>query len=403
MKRTEQLLLDLLRTKQPLDFRGMPSLFNSRDFVTLSKLSEKHLLKAEIFSKIMSLSDFQPWKESIRAEARHAVMGVTLRNSFMLGQIETIVKLFNSNKIDMILIKGPVLDATGLREIGDLDILVRENDLLRVKELLEKNEYTYTGNRENLLLSKEEKEDISLQQSWNCQYQFRHSTNDLLLEIHTNFFERSRTYDIDISTLLDGIGSFWQRASWSKKFACDVLKKEDSLLLLCMHNAIKRCPANNRFTLRNLVDINNVASDGIDWDDFTIRATNLKITPFVLFSLSLTEYYLGLRIPQRIIQKLDEHCTKWDRRLIRLHRKCVTSIDHVSPVYSNLYKILVPFVYNDSWTLRMKRVFFIDAIFPSRIRVAEIYGIDKNSPLLPVAYLLNPFRWLYLLVRTLVK
>jgi len=403
MKPAEQLLINLLKTKQQSDFKGIPSIFNGNDFSTLSLLCEKHLIKAEIFSKIMSIPDFQPWKEMLRNEARHAVMGISMRNTFMIGQLANIIKIFNASKIDMILYKGPVLDATGLREIGDLDILIHDNDLMRVKKILEDSDYIYTGNVENLTLTRKERKDISLQQSWNCQYQFRHRQKDMLLEIHTNFFERSRSYDIDLSSLLECIDSFWERAEWSERFGCKILKNEDSLIILCIHNAIKRCPANNRFTLRNLVDIDNLASGGIDWDDFMTRAAELKIIPFILFSLTLIKDYLGSDIPETVIQELDKKCTNWDRHMIELHNKCVVSIDHISPLYSNLYKILVPFVYNDSWILRIKRLFFIDTIFPSKRRVAAIYGINISSPLVYTAYLLNPFRWIYLLLRNLVK
>lgn len=71
---------------------------------------------------------------------------IVRRNLFLTGELLKILDLFNAHGISAIPLKGPVLAASvygnvALRQFGDLDILVHEQDVLRAQDLLICNGY----------------------------------------------------------------------------------------------------------------------------------------------------------------------------------------------------------------------------------------------------------------------
>ncbi len=66
------------------------------------------------------------------------------------------------------------------------------------------------------------------------------------------------------------------------------LSNEHSLLLMSVHMAVNRSPANNTFILKLAVDIDNLVGRGVRWKAFTNAACQMRVEPFVLYSLRLT-------------------------------------------------------------------------------------------------------------------
>ena len=172
---------------------------------------------------------------------------------------------------------------------------------------------------------------------------------------------------------------------------------------MSVHMAIKRSPANNTFILKLAVDIDNLVGRGVRWDAFTDAACQMRVEPFVLYALRLTHKLLGTRIHEICLHRLEQNCTKAQLFMIRIHLKCLRSLDSFRLFYSKIYMVLKPFVFGSRLEDRLKWIFLIPILFPPKGRMAAIFNLRKDSPLVYFTYILNPFRWVYLIFKSIIQ
>jgi len=367
------------------------------------ELLSKHRIAPYVLNKLMEHPLPQSRRMLLKDLNKKAFIKTSLDNRAFKAELTRIQDALTDNGIESILLKGPSLDFSQLRTIGDLDILVRKENLLKAVKVLGEIDYVYAGDTLNRFLTSKEKKDISLQFSWNNQYQLISSHSELIVELHINLFESERAYTVDLSELLDNIDMFWEHRRYNEKLCCYTFIPEHALLLACIHNAIKRCPSNNTFILRNLIDIDSLIEHGIDWDIFVETSAILDTAHFVYFSLLLAVGLLDTDVPEDVLNELRSYCTGGQLFLTGIHLKSFHSLESNATYYSTLYKVLNPFVNGTRWRDRIKWLFLIPVLFPPRRRMERYFKLKENSPLVYAAYLLNPFRWVYLIVKNAAR
>ncbi len=360
---------------------------------------DRHLIEAVVLDEIIKYSMPEQLKKRIAAVAREAVLHTVLHNQMLKKELLSICTILMEHGIECILMKGLSLNFTGIRTVGDIDILIKEKDLLGADKIVALLDYYYVGDTLNPLVRKNEKKAIALQLDWNNQFQYYNSTKKTLLEVHTNFFERSRVYMFDLDKLLDNINIFWANKVWNENLQSFVMCSEDVLLLMCLHAALKRAPYANQFVVRNILDIAFLIERGLDWDRVMDVSTALGISSFILFSLKLSNSLLDVAIPLYVLDDLAEHCTSGQMLCNRIHFRCFHDLESSWFVYTRLYKMLAPFVYQKRWIPRLKNIFLIDLFFPPKRTMARFFNLEWDNPLVYATYMLNPIRWLILVVR----
>ncbi len=112
-------------------------------WAALGLIAQQHGLNALVYRGLVSLGPgLAP--SSLRASLREAYLPVAARNISFTRQLLQLVQLLEEHDIEVLPIKGPVLAAMAygditLRQFGDLDILIREQDVNRVERLLGEN------------------------------------------------------------------------------------------------------------------------------------------------------------------------------------------------------------------------------------------------------------------------
>ena len=366
---------------------------------TFFNLIEKHRIAPQILDRLLRYPIHEYIKTYISQRAKSIVKQVLIDNTLVKSELDRIVELFNKNNIDMVLMKGLSIDNYGLRITRDLDILIKDNDLFQAMDLLKAINYKYVGNTRNPRLTKAEKNDIKLQMSWSNQYELLNSDSGLLLELHTNLFQRKRYYTVNLNKLLDNIDLFSRESNFDNELNCKVFSNNHRLLLACMHNAINRCPSNNTFILRTLLDIDTVIKKGVDWKNFLELSKQLEIEPFIYFSILMYSRFFQSHIPGSVLNELENNISKIKKFMINLHLKAYRNLSKNSLFLSNFYKVAAPFVFNGRLSDKIKWGLLLPLILPPRYRMSEIFNIDHHSPLIYLTYLINPFRWVYLIFR----
>ena len=402
MKREDKLILEICKSR-PDSFQINSLIENDKfDWPYFLSAISKHKISPFVLDTLLKYKKVRQRNPFLIQRAKKEIIE-------MSGQRNKIKKEFNrihnellKYDITCILLKGLSLDFSGLRVIGDIDILVWQKDLIKAIDIMERIEYEYVGHM-NRLLNRKEKNNINLQFTWNNQYQLYNRKAGLLLELHTNLFEKTRVYDLNLDTLYDNIEIFWNGKKYDDELKCFTLSTEHSVLLMCLHNAIKRSPSNNSFLMRTIIDIDVLIQKGINWRVFTDDSIQLRIAPFLYFSLLFARRLINTKVPEDVIAALKDRCSRWQLISTAIHQKCFVSLKHYSILYSKIYRILSPFAFNARWKNRIKWLFLIPILFPPKWKMAGFFGLKSHSPLVFFTYLVNPFRWLLLMAKRALR
>ncbi|MEO1558750.1 MAG: nucleotidyltransferase family protein, partial [Cyanobacteria bacterium J06632_19] len=151
------------------------------------------------------------------------------RNLFITSQLLKLLDLLESHNIHAIPIKGAVLAVcaygnVALRQFGDLDILVREQDAIKARDLLVSSGYesTYNFNRE---------QEVARLKSPYCKdNNYFHKHTRVNLDFHWQLLQRYLSFPLEHEEL-------WQRHDTVSIAGKTVrnLSPEDNLLFLCVH------------------------------------------------------------------------------------------------------------------------------------------------------------------------
>jgi hypothetical protein len=152
----------------------------------------------------------------------------TRQSLFLTGELCKLMDLLETQGVHAIPFKGPTLALcahgdVGLRQFGDLDILVHTRDVLKVKEILATEGFKPTPE----LTSAQE---AALLQ-FDCAYNFANDKN-VLFDVHWNLAAPYFSYEFDVNPL-------WERLEpiTIGGRQLPALSPEDLLLALCLHGS----------------------------------------------------------------------------------------------------------------------------------------------------------------------
>jgi len=393
---------------------------NNVDWAYFLRVIDIHEIAPFILSRLTNFALPERVETLLSAAAKEQIIKAAVTRSTMASELAKIQAALQEEGIECILLKGLSLDFTGFRTIKDLDILIREDRIIEAIRALKKIKYEYLGHSrtphmkkaesktlleaiEDPALNRNKRSEVLSALNWNNHYGLLNREKNLLLELHTNLFQRRRIYIENIEALLDNVDLFWHDKRYEPNLNCFILSAEHALLLMSVHMAINRSPANNTFILKLAVDIDNLVGRGVQWKAFTDAACQMRVEPFVLFSLLLTHKLLGTSIVEICLHRLEQNCTKAQFFLIRIHLKCLQSLDSFRLFYSKMHMALKPFVFGGRLEDRLKWIFLIPILFPRKGKMAAIFNLRKDSPLVYFTYVLNPFRWIFLIFKSIIQ
>lgn len=231
---------------------------------------------------------------AVMGELRAGATGAARRGLLLTGELVKTLALFGAHGIGALPFKGPAVayslyGGPGLREFGDLDILVREEDIPAATALLVSRGYgapdqiTDTAVRPFLQFR-------PFLESPHSQGVFNfHRGDGAVVELHWRFTPRHFPFPLAGADL-------WGRTGWVDLpgLRAQSLSPEDMLLLLCVHGS-KHCWER----LSWVCDVAEMvrAEGGLDWGVALARARRLKVERMVHVGLLLASDVLGADAP----------------------------------------------------------------------------------------------------------
>lgn len=212
----------------------------------------------------------------------------TRSNLLLTGELLKLVDLLEAHGIEAVPFKGPTLALwaygdVGRREFGDLDILVKKQDVPAVRELLVSEGFTA---RPHLSAAQQ-----AATLRFDCSHNFANEKN-VWLDVHWDFVVPYASVQIDTNKLWDRL----QPISVNNR-KLKTLSVEDLLLILCLHG----------FThlWERLGWISDVAAlidsqEKIDWSLLIKNADRMGSRRILALGLHLASNLLGASVPPEV-------------------------------------------------------------------------------------------------------
>lgn len=269
------------RLAAPLNWAALLSL--AEDHGTLALTAARLFAHHESAIPVESLEQIRAWRRS--------------QALFTLNLTSEMFRLFSSfgtSHIEALVIKGPVLSQrcyadSGLRQYGDLDLIVRDRDIFRTTELM-------------LALGYQGRIPLAAIQSQKIpgEYVFRHSRSKLLVELHTEKTFRYHPRPLPIEQLF--------RRQVPVAFAGNAvpaLSLEDEFVLISIHGA--------KHFWERLIYIADIAAfvagQPLDWDRLFSAAKEVAAQRMLRAALGLAATLLDAPLPDKIAAKVRSDST----------------------------------------------------------------------------------------------
>lgn len=258
----------------------------------LSPLAYKTLSKIEGAPSVIPGDIWQSLKESYYSNLSDNISG--------LSQLENVIHSLQDEKIGVIIFKGLMLAESiyadlGLRPGGDLDILIKKEDISRADKALKGIGYYTTFDGKN-------SGEIQFNDYRNSFFYFSKKTAGLPVHIHWHLINTvPYNKKVRLNCRIDRI---WARREPVRlgSVYIDTLSMYHQIIYLSMH-ALNHC----FYPLILLCDINEILrlhKKVINWDALIEEAFQLGLSKHLFYSLYLTSKILFQEVPQGSLDRL---------------------------------------------------------------------------------------------------
>ena len=241
---------------------------------------------------------------STRRELRDIYFFNAGRNLYFYNELAEIAALLRKENVPVIVLKGAYLAEAvyarrGLRQMGDLDLLVKATDLARVeKRMLE------LGFSPDPLNQTEHAELCS-------HLAYIRPEMGLLVEVHWDIEGSPSAFNVDV----DGL---WERSRRTSVAGVQVsaLSTEDLLLHLCLHASFHHLFIGGVQSLADIAEMLRHDEEQPDWAEVRDRARQWGASHCVFLTLYLAWKLLDAAVPDAVLKDLrpsdfNEHYAAW--------------------------------------------------------------------------------------------
>jgi hypothetical protein len=276
---------------------------SAEEWRMVAELAQQHDVAQLLYYHFKPLNMALPGE--VAEELRQIYLQNAVRNMRLYHEINKLLRLMQEKDIPVIVLKGAYLaeavyDNIALRTMGDVDLLVKKDDLLRVEqELLALGCMPVDSNR---VITQD-----------HCHFGYKLPRSGLSVEIHWTIFATSYPFQVDVERL-------WSRAhpvtlaqapAWA-------LSPEDLLLHLCQHTATHAF----EMRIRMLCDIGEVVRRygvELDWQRIGARARQWGTLHSLYVILRLAQELLEVAVPADWLTSLRPD--SFDERYLALARQ----------------------------------------------------------------------------------
>ncbi|MGH9677223.1 MAG: nucleotidyltransferase domain-containing protein, partial [Candidatus Acidiferrum sp.] len=278
-----ELLIECARPN-PDPRRLMEALRGPVKWPALLERAEEHGLPGPVALRLRKF-DKEGVPPEILEQLRERQRAQALFTLRLTAELFRLFESFAAAGLDALVIKGPVLSVRcygdpGARQYGDLDLIVRDKDILRSIKVMTDLGYEARISRAAIQAKKVPGE-----------YAFRHSATKLLVEFHTEATFRYHPRPLPVEKL-------FQRRVHVRIDSHEIpaLAPEDELILICIHGA--------KHLWERLIYTADLAAlisrQELDWDRVNAAAAEVAAQRMLHVGLRLAAEVLGATLPATV-------------------------------------------------------------------------------------------------------
>lgn len=341
------------------------------DWDSFTSISIKHGTSAISYKNLLKLGSIP---QSIIDKFRNIYNNSLRSNILMVSELDRLIDGMNETGIEVISLKGAtasekIFGDIGLYPSGDIDILVKVEDIDRVRQFLEADGYKLNDK------GFDEYREYFIKEL----YHISLSNNRYTIEPHWNLFFRYFTTPPE----------FW----WEESITISSGGKEYTFLspeknvLYTSFRLFSKGFVNFRFLVL-IAEVIRHYRDNIDWDKLFDYAKEYKFENVLRVALKLSAELLGASIPE-------EYAKLKNMRSSILCRRAAKKLFREEVVHS-LDKVLFAFMRDD---LTGTFLMLFHRLFPSMGEIISRYKLNAGSGKAVVYYVLNPIMLLMRKIR----
>ncbi len=245
------------------------------------------------YKKIPLLTNAQHIPDAVQQKLKKTYYLTFSRSALMYEQFYAIMNAFAAAGIDVIPLKGIFLvewlyQDYGLRQMSDIDLLVRKKDAKKALSVLDEIGFNVYDGVESELVGG---------QSDRVHYKPRIKAN-ISVEVHEKVHHENETYSISSDHLFKNAVEYTLKDTTVR--GLDIY---DLLIHLCVHLDKHFNDLNS--SMKSFIDIVNLidTNENLDWEQLAQRCKTYKCTDIVFNYILLCNSYFGVKLPQQILSK----------------------------------------------------------------------------------------------------
>jgi hypothetical protein len=302
---------------------------------------------------------------------RKAYRDLAIRNTSLFFDALKVLRSLAENQLPVIALKGLALakDIYGdiaLRPMHDMDLLLKEEDLVRAGRIL---------------LALGYKQDFP---AWENMLKTYHhlppfeNKNGSIVELHWNIVIPESPIKVDI----DGL---WERACLIKIDHAEVrvFSPEDLFLHLCIHACFHLQTELDLIPFCDMAGLIKTSADKIDWQIVIARASRWGAKKCLYLMLLLVQELLGAAPPPQIMSEIkpDDYQAAFFEEALEQFFNEKPSGQLIRRRIGKLAKI------KKTKGIKGKVLALLKGVFPSKEYIARIYPVPVSSPKIYLFYL----------------
>jgi hypothetical protein len=360
--RTDELILYCLRVVPNEAGDGRLEALSGSDWDVLIAESVRYGLAPLLYHRLRTLHSDMAIPANVMARLRHLYLQSAGRAMHLYHELGKVLGRLRQANIPVIVLKGAhlaelVYRNIALRPMGDVDVLVRKDDLMRVEAALLGMGYAPAECHRQIA------ED-------NYHFVYGLPNKKLFVEVHWNFLPSTYRFKMDI----DGQ---WERSRQAiiAGVEVSVLCPEDLLLHLCLHASITHLFEMGLKPLYDIAETIRCYGNEIDWKQLQLRSEQSGDAKCVYLTLRLARELSGASVPDELMKAIKPG--DFDERFMLLARERIFANGHWHSEGLSKFPNIVHLW--GSRRLLNKGALILRRIFPSLEEMARMYPAPSDS------------------------
>lgn len=368
LSHTDELLLRCLCAVPDKMSNGRCESLSGSDWDDFMMAAGRHGVAPLLYHRLSTSHLDTQIPDHVMGTLRKAYLENAARNMGLYHKLGMLLEHLRHENIPVIVLKGAHLAALiygniALRPMSDVDILVHQEDVVRVGDKMLEMGYAPTRRYRQIT-------------SYNHHFAYGLPHRELFVEVHWTILPSVYPFNIDTN-------GQWERSRSAIIAGVEVsiLCPEDMLLHLCLHASKHMF----EMGLKHLCDIFETIrhyGEEIDWRQARLRIDQWGIGKSAYLTLRLARELLGASVPDELMKTIRPN--NFDEYFMVLAKKSIFADTHYNADGSSLSPILAQLW--GSKRLLNKGTLFLRRTFPAPEEMALIYSVPSDSPLIYFYY-----------------